>query len=145
MVLLGGDSHTWQAGAIGAFATGIGSSEMAAVWASGRLWVRVPESVKITLTGQFKKGVYARDIITHFLGMVGEDGGNYKSLEWRGPAVKNLSIASRACISNNSMECGCKLSIFEVDPVTQDSFKTVNRKSMFTGHAGPKAEYNEEY
>jgi len=118
---------------------------MAAVWASGKLWVRVPESIKINLTGQLKKGVYARDIITHFIGMVGEDGGNYKSLEWKGPAVKNLSIASRACISNNSMECGCKLSIFEVDPATQDYFKTVNRKAMFEVHAGPKAHYKEEY
>ncbi len=145
MVLFGADSHTCQAGAIGAFATGIGSSEMAAVWASGKLWVRVPESIKINLTGQFKKGVYARDIITHFIGMVGEDGGNYKSLEWKGPAVKNLSIASRACISNNSMECGCKLSIFEVDPATQDYFKTANRKSMFEVHAGPKAHYKVEY
>jgi len=145
MVLFGADSHTCQAGAIGAFATGIGSSEMAAVWASGKLWVRVPESIKIDLTGEFKKGVYARDIITHFIGIVGEDGGNYKSLEWKGPAVKNLSIASRACISNNSMECGCKLSMFEVDPVTQDYFKAVNRKAMFEVHAGPKARYKEEY
>lgn len=145
MVLFGADSHTCQAGAVGAFATGIGSSEMAAVWASGRLWVRVPESVRINLTGQFKKGVYARDVITHFIGMVGEDGGNYKSLEWKGPGVKSLSIESRACISNNSMECGCKLSIFEVDQATQDYFRTVDRKSMLEVHAGPKAHYKEEY
>src|SRR3989449_1719194 len=145
MVLFGADSHTCQAGAIGAFATGIGSSEMAAVWASGKLWVRVPESLKIHVIGQFKKGVYARDVITHFIGMVGEDGGNYKSLEWKGPAGKNLSIASRACISNNSMECGCKLSIFEVDPTTQEYFRSVNRKSMYEIHAGSKASYKDEY
>ncbi|TMI19161.1 3-isopropylmalate dehydratase large subunit [Candidatus Bathyarchaeota archaeon] len=123
MVLFGADSHTCQAGAIGA-------------WQSQASWPS---------TGEFKKGVYARDIITHFIGIVGEDGGNYKSLEWKGPAVKNLSIASRACISNNSMECGCKLSMFEVDPVTQDYFKAVNRKAMFEVHAGPKARYKEEY
>ena len=145
MVLFGADSHTCQAGSIGAFATGIGSSEMAAVWASGKLWVRVPESVKINVGGQFKRGVYARDIITHFIGMVGEDGGNYKSLEWKGPGIKDLSIESRACISNNSMECGCKLSIFEVDPVTQAYFQKVGRKSQFEIHAGPKAHYKEEY
>ena len=145
MVLFGADSHTCQAGAIGAFATGIGSSEMAALWASGKLWVRVPESIKINLTGLFKKGVYARDVITHFIGTVGEDGGNYNSLEWKGPAVKNLSIASRACISNNSMECGCKLSIFEVDLATQDYFKTAKRKAMLEIHAGPKAKYKDEY
>ena len=145
MILFGADSHTCQAGAVGAFATGIGSSEMAAVWASGKLWVRVPESLKVNLTGQFKKGSYARDVISHFIGLVGEDGGNYRSIEWKGPAVKNLSMASRACISNNSMECGCKLSIFEVDPVTQDYFKSVNRKPMYEIHAGSKAQYKDEY
>ncbi len=145
MVLFGADSHTCQGGAAGAFATGIGSSEMAAVWASGKLWVRVPESLKVNLTGQFKKGVYARDIIAHFIGAVGEDGGNYRSIEWKGPAIKNLSMASRACISNNSMECGCKLSIFEVDPVTQEYFRSVNRKPVSEIHAGPKAHYKDEY
>ncbi len=145
MVLFGADSHTCQGGAVGAFATGIGSSEMAAVWASGKLWVRVPESLKVKLTGQFKKGVYARDVISHFIGMVGEDGGNYRSIEWKGLSVNNLTMASRACISNNSMECGCKLSIFEVDAVTQDYFKSVNRRPMYEVHAGPKAHYKDEY
>ena len=145
MVLLGADSHTCQGGAVGAFATGIGSSEMAAVWASGKLWVKVPESIKVNLTGQFKKGVFARDIVSHFIATVGEDGGNYRSIEWKGPAVKDLSIASRACISNNSMECGCKLSIFEVDPTTQEYLRSVNRKSMYEIHAGSKASYKNEY
>lgn len=145
MILFGADSHTCQGGVIGAFATGIGSSEMAALWASGKLWVRVPQSIKIHLSGQFKKGVYARDIISYFIGQVGEDGGNYRSLEWTGPAVKDLTMASRACISNNSMECGCKLSIFEVDATTQQYLKTVNRKPLHEIHAGPKAAYENEY
>jgi 3-isopropylmalate/(R)-2-methylmalate dehydratase large subunit len=145
MVLFGADSHTCQGGAVGAFATGIGSSEMAAVWASGKLWVKVPESLKVNVTGQFKKGVYARDIISHFIGMVGEDGGNYRSIEWKGQAMKDLSMASRACISNNSMECGCKLSIFEADPVTQEYFQSVNRKPMYEIHAGSKAHYIDEH
>jgi len=145
MVLFGADSHTSQGGAMGAFATGIGSSEMAGVWASGKLWIRVPESLRINLEGSFKKGVCARDIISHFIGMVGEDGGNYKSLEWKGPAVKDLSIASRACISNNSMECGCKLSIFEVDTATQEYLHSVNRTPMFEVYAGKKATYEDEY
>jgi 3-isopropylmalate/(R)-2-methylmalate dehydratase large subunit len=145
MILFGADSHTCQGGAVGAFATGIGSSEMAAVWASGKLWVKVPDSIKVSLTGEFKKGVYARDLISHFIGMVGEDGGNYRSIEWKGPSVKNLSIASRACISNNSMECGCKLSIFEVDAATQEYLRSVNRKPMFEVHAGPKADYLDEH
>src|SRR2546426_9454017 len=145
MILFGADSHTCQGGAVGAFATGVGSSDMAAIWATGKIWARVPESVKVNLTGKLGKGIFARDVVSHFIGMVGEDGGNYKSLEWKGPAVKSLSISSRACISNNSMECGCKLSIFEVDAATQDYFKTANRKSMFEVHAGPKAHYKEEY
>lgn len=145
MILFGADSHTCQGGAIGAFATGIGSSEMAAVWASGKLWVRVPDSIKVNLTGEFKKGVYARDLISHFIGLVGEDGGNYRSIEWKGPSVKTLSTASRACISNNSMECGCKLSIFEVDAITQDYLRSVNRKPQLEVHAGSKAEYLDEH
>src|SRR5439155_322856 len=95
MVLFGADSHTCQAGAVGAFATGIGSSEMAAVWASGKLWVKVPESIKVNLTGQFKKGVFARDIVSHFIATVGEEGGNYRSIEWKGPAVKDLVVAAK--------------------------------------------------
>ncbi len=145
MVLFGADSHTSQGGAMGAFATGIGSSEMAGVWASGRLWVRVPESLKINLEGSFRKGVCARDIISHFIGMVGEDGGNYRSLEWKGSAVKELSMASRACISNNSMECGCKLSIFEVDTTTREYLHTVDRQPMLEVQAGKKATYKDEY
>src|SRR5881409_4529635 len=118
---------------------------MAGVWASGKLWVRVPESIKINLQGSFRKEVSARDVIARFIGEVGEDGGNYKSLEWKGPGVKDLSIASRACISNNSMECGCKLSVFEVDPATQEYFRSVNRKPMYEVHAGTKARYKDEY
>jgi len=145
MVLFGADSHTSQGGALGAFATGIGSSEMAGVWASGKLWVRVPESIKINLQGSFRKGVSARDVIARFIGEVGEDGGNYKSLEWKGPGVRELSIASRACISNNSMECGCKLSVFEPDTATREYLHTVNRAPLMEVHAGKKATYKEEF
>ncbi len=145
MVLFGADSHTSQGGALGAFATGIESSEMAGVWASGKLWVRVPESIKINLQGSFRKGVSARDVIARFIGEVGEDGGNYKSLEWKGPGVKELSIASRACISNNSMECGCKLSVFEPDTTTREYLHTVNRAPLMEVYAGKKATYKEEF
>ena len=145
MILFGADSHTCQGGAVGAFATGIGSSEMAAVWASGKLWVKVPSSIKINLTGRLKRGVFARDLISHFIGMVGEDGGNYRSLEWKGPSVKDLSIASRACVSNNSMECGCKLSIFEVDAITRAYFDSVYRKPVNEIHAGSKASYEDDH
>src|SRR5881296_297713 len=145
MILFGADSHTCQGGAVGAFATGVGSSDMAAIWATGKIWARVPESVNVNLTGKLGKGVFARDIVSHFIGMVGEDGGNYRSIEWKGPAVKTLSIASRACVSNNSMECGCKLSIFEVDALTQEYFRSVGRESIQEVHAGLKATYKDTH
>jgi 3-isopropylmalate/(R)-2-methylmalate dehydratase large subunit len=122
MMILGADSHTCQAGCIGAFATGIGSTEIAAVWATGHLWLRVPETIKIKLSGNFNRGVSARDLILHYIGEVGEDGANYKSLEWNfanDNVKKQFSMDSRACISNASMECGAKISIFPVDEITR--------------------------
>jgi 3-isopropylmalate/(R)-2-methylmalate dehydratase large subunit len=121
MMILGADSHTCQAGCVGAFATGIGSTEIAAVWATGQLWLRVPESIKIKLSGNFDKGVFARDLILHYIGEVGEDGANYKSLEWKFSndyTKKKFSMDSRACISNASMECGAKISVFPIDEIT---------------------------
>jgi 3-isopropylmalate/(R)-2-methylmalate dehydratase large subunit len=122
MMILGADSHTCQAGCVGAFATGIGSTEIAAVWATGQLWLRVPETIKINLSGNFEKGVFARDLILHYIGEVGEDGANYNSLEWKfsdDNVKKTFSMDSRACISNASMECGAKISAFPVDEVTR--------------------------
>src|SRR5215211_4065906 len=121
MMILGADSHTCQAGCISAFATGIGSTEIAAVWATGQMWLRVPETIKIKLSGNFSKGVSARDLILHYIGEVGEDGANYKSLEWEFSndyTKKKFSMDSRACISNASMECGAKISVFPIDEIT---------------------------
>src|ERR671922_667913 len=123
MMILGADSHTCQAGCVGAFATGIGSTEIAAVWATGQIWLRVPETIKIKLSGNFSKGVYARDLILNYIGKVGEDGANYKALEWTYTSDntrKEFSIDSRACISNASMECGAKISVFPTDELTRN-------------------------
>jgi 3-isopropylmalate/(R)-2-methylmalate dehydratase large subunit len=122
MMILGADSHTCQAGCISAFATGIGSTELAAVWATGQMWLRVPETIKINLSGNFSKGVSARDLILDYIGKVGEDGANYKALEWtyaNDITRKEFSIDSRACISNASMECGAKISVFPTDELTR--------------------------
>src|SRR5919106_2187180 len=122
MMILGADSHTCQAGCISAFATGIGSTEIAAVWATGQIWLRVPETIKIKLSGNFRKGVFARDLILDYIGKVGEDGANYKALEWtyaNDNTRKEFSIDSRACISNASMECGAKISVFPTDELTR--------------------------
>jgi 3-isopropylmalate/(R)-2-methylmalate dehydratase large subunit len=123
MTILGADSHTCQAGCVGAFATGIGSTEIAAIWASGRIWLRLPESIKIVLSGNFENGVFARDLILDFIGKMGEDGANYKSLEWSfkdDKIRKEFTMDSRACVSNASMECGAKISVFPVDKITED-------------------------
>jgi 3-isopropylmalate/(R)-2-methylmalate dehydratase large subunit len=123
MVILGADSHTCQAGCVSAFASGIGSTEIAAVWATGQLWLKVPESIKITLSGAFKKGVFARDLILDYIGKEGEDGANYNALEWNfsnKDVERQFSIDSRACISNASMECGAKISVFPVDEITRN-------------------------
>src|SRR5918996_6026285 len=122
MMILGADSHTCQAGCVSAFATGIGSTEIAAVWATGQLWLKVPDTIKIKLSGNFSKGVSARDLILDYIGKVGEDGANYKALEWtyaNDNTRKEFSIDSRACISNASMECGAKISVFPTDELTR--------------------------
>lgn len=123
MIILGADSHTCQAGCVGAFATGIGSTEIAAAWASGRMWLRIPDTIKVLLSGNFEKGVFARDLILDFIGKMGEDGANYKALEWffsDDKVRKEFTMDSRACISNASMECGAKISIFPFDKITRD-------------------------
>jgi 3-isopropylmalate/(R)-2-methylmalate dehydratase large subunit len=122
MMILGADSHTCQAGCLGAFATGIGSTELAAVWTTGELWLRIPETIRIKLSGNFKKGVFARDLILDYIKNVGEDGANYIALEWLfsdSNLRKSFSIDSRACISNASMECGAKISVFPSDDLTR--------------------------
>ena len=123
MMLLGADSHTCQAECVSAFACGIGSTEIAAVWATGQLWLRVPETIKINLSGTFNKGVFARDLILDHIGKVGEDGANYKALEWKFSTdyvKRQFSMDSRACVSNASMECGAKISVFPIDEITKN-------------------------
>lgn len=153
MMILGADSHTCQAGCISAFATGVGSTEIAAVWATGQLWLQVPQSIKINLSGTFKKGVFARDLILDYIGKVGEDGANYKALEWKfaNDYVKEqFSIDSRACISNASMECGAKISVFPSDEITTkylDENQTINndRRGKIEIEPGIYANYEDEF
>jgi 3-isopropylmalate/(R)-2-methylmalate dehydratase large subunit len=149
MMILGADSHTCQAGCVSAFATGVGSTEIAAVWATGQLWLRVPDTIKINLSGFFRKGVYARDLILDYIGNVGEDGANYKALEWKfsnESVRKEFTMDSRACISNASMECGAKISVFPTDQVTRRYLEdTTRRKKGFEIQAGASAKYEDEF
>jgi len=151
MMILGGDSHTCQAGCLGAFATGIGSTEIASIWASGQIWLKVPETVKVLLSGSFKKGVFARDLILDFIGKLGEDGANYRALEWKFSddiVRRDLTIDSRACIANASMECGAKLSVFPFDKLTEkyinDNPRRIKEDSAIEIHPGSSATYVDE-
>ncbi len=150
MVILGADSHTCQAGCVSAFASGIGSTEIAAVWATGQLWLRVPETIKINLSGAFKKGVFARDLILDYIGKVGEDGANYNALEWNfstDEVKQQFSIDSRACISNASMESGVKISVFPVDDITRnylDQNPRINGTQRIEIQSGSSAKFKDE-
>jgi len=118
MLIVGTDSHTTTHGALGAFATGIGATDMAMVWATGKIWLRVPETIKIVAKGKWPKGVYSKDFIIYTIGRLGVDGANYKAVEFHGPAIEELSISSRLVITNMSMEMGAKAAIIPPDNKT---------------------------
>lgn len=120
VVLLGADSHSPHYGALGAFGAGVGRSEMAAIWATGQLWLRVPESIKITLTGSFSSWVTSKDITLFIIGQLGADGGLYASIEFHGEAVAGMSMDSRFVLSNMMAEMGAKNAWVVPDEVTFD-------------------------
>jgi 3-isopropylmalate/(R)-2-methylmalate dehydratase large subunit len=144
-LLVGTDSHTTTHGAFGAFATGIGATEMAAVWATGELWLRVPESFKITVSGRFPQWVGAKDLILHIIGRLGADGADYKSVEFYGKTIEEMSIASRMVLSNLAMEMGAKAAIVSPDKKTIEYVKARTEKPFTVVHADPDAEYEQEF
>ena len=117
--IIGADSHTCTYGALGAFSTGVGSTDMAAGMATGQAWFKVPEAIKFNLTGALQKNVSGKDVILHIIGMIGVDGALYRSMEFMGEGLKNLSMDDRLCISNMAIEAGGKNGIFMVDEITQ--------------------------
>ena len=117
-VLVGTDSHTTTHGAFGTFATGIGATEMAGVWATGELWLRVPETIQITVSGTFRPYVSAKDLILHIIGQLKADGANYCAVEFHGPTIETMSIASRMVLSNLAMEMGAKVAFVIPDSTT---------------------------
>ena len=117
-MIIGADSHTCTYGALGAFSTGVGSTDMAAGMASGENWFKVPEAIKVTLTGKLQPYVSGKDVILHLIGLIGVDGALYKSLEFVGPGVAELSMDDRFTIANMAIEAGGKNGIFPVDDKT---------------------------
>lgn len=144
MLLLGADSHTVTAGSVGAFGTGVGSTEVASIWKSGSTWMRIPPSFKIVINGEMPNGVYSKDLILHIIGEVTIDGATYMSVEFTGSTVKELSAEARATMSNMSVEMGAKAGIFPPDEQTQKYLDEVGRKPMYWITPGKEAEYDKE-
>ena len=144
-VIIGADSHTCTYGALGAFSTGVGSTDMAAGMATGKAWFKVPAAIKFNLTGKPAKWISGKDIILHIIGMIGVDGALYKSMEFVGEGIKNLSMDDRFTIANMAIEAGGKNGIFPVDDLTEQYMKEHSTRSYVKYEADPDAVYDEEY
>lgn len=144
-VIIGADSHTCTYGALGAFSTGVGSTDMAAGMATGKAWFKVPSAIKFNLTGKLPEWVSGKDVILHIIGMIGVDGALYKSMEFVGDGVANLSMDDRFTIANMAIEAGGKNGIFPVDDLTREYMKEHSKRPFVEYEADADAEYDEEY
>ena len=143
--IIGADSHTCTYGALGAFSTGVGSTDMAAGMATGKAWFKVPGAIKFNIVGKPSKWVSGKDVILHIIGMIGVDGALYKSMEFVGEGIKNLSMDDRFTIANMAIEAGGKNGIFPVDELTEAYMKEHSTRSYVKYEADPDAVYDEEY
>ena len=139
--IIGADSHTCTYGAVGAFSTGVGSTDMAAGMATGMAWFKVPAAIRFDLTGKLGPRVSGKDVILHIIGQIGVDGALYKSMEFTGPGVATLSMDDRLCICNMAIEAGAKNGIFPVDEVTIAYLTGRSRRPWTVFEADPDAEY----
>ena len=144
-VIIGADSHTCTYGALGAFSTGVGSTDMAAGMATGKAWFKVPSAIQFHLTGKLNPKVSGKDVILHIIGMIGVDGALYQSMEFTGPGVGELSMDDRFTISNMAIEAGGKNGIFPVDEKTLAYEKEHGAAEGVIFEADPDAEYEKTY
>ena len=139
--IIGADSHTCTYGALGAFSTGVGSTDMAAGMATGTAWFKVPSAIKFNLTGKLKENCSGKDVILTIIGMIGVDGALYKSMEFVGEGAHTLSMDDRLCICNMAIEAGAKNGIFAVDDVTLNYLEGRSERKPVIFEADPDAEY----
>jgi 3-isopropylmalate/(R)-2-methylmalate dehydratase large subunit len=144
IVAVGSDSHTTHYGALGAFAAGIGRSEMAVVLATGKLWLRCPETIKMTISGTFQPGVTTKDLTLHIIGTIKADGALYKCIEFHGDSLKQMSSDSRVVFSNMSVEMGAKAGIVPPDDITDEFLKNRARRKYKAVLPDPDAQYEQE-
>ncbi|MBP3797491.1 MAG: 3-isopropylmalate dehydratase large subunit [Ruminococcus sp.] len=143
--VIGADSHTCTYGALGAFSTGVGSTDMCAGMAAGKTWFKVPSAIKFNIVGKLPEYSAAKDVILHIIGMIGVDGALYRSMEFSGEGLKNLTMEDRLCMANMAIEAGAKNGIFAVDEVTKEYLKGRTDREYKVFEADEDAEYDEEY
>ena len=143
--IIGADSHTCTYGALGAFSTGVGSTDMAAGMATGMAWFKVPPAIRFELKGSLPKDCSGKDLILYIIGMIGVDGALYKSMEFTGEGVKSLSMDSRLTVCNMAIEAGAKNGIFPVDDITLEYMKDRCEREPVIFEADPDAEYEKSY
>ncbi|MCO7122762.1 3-isopropylmalate dehydratase large subunit [Ihubacter massiliensis] len=143
--IIGADSHTCTYGALGAFSTGVGSTDLAAGIATGQAWFKIPTALKFQLTGALPENVSGKDVILHIIGMIGVDGALYKSMEFTGEGVASLSMDDRLCIANMAIEAGAKNGIFPVDEVTEAYMDGRVNREWTKYEADADAQYDETY